>query len=124
MNARSIVVALLAVAALPLATRAGEQDKKVVALKAARLFDGSSSELKRDAVVVVEGSTIRAVGSAREIPDRSMISPKHKENPALPRFCRPSETLRYRDPPGERDTGFPPCGGRSSCSRYDHRGRG
>ncbi len=45
-----------------------QPEPKVVALKAARLFDGKEEGLLLDAVVLVEGSRIRAVGSALPIP--------------------------------------------------------
>ena len=44
------------------ATAALAQQPKVIALKAARLFDGTSDAVVRNAVVVVEGKTIKSIG--------------------------------------------------------------
>lgn len=57
------------VLAVPLGAAAAEnQPPHVVALRAARLFDGISDTLVKDAVVVVEGDTIRAIGSGIAVP--------------------------------------------------------
>jgi imidazolonepropionase-like amidohydrolase len=58
--ARALAWALLAI---PVATLAAEPPGRV-ALRAARLIDGRSEALRRDAVVVVEGERIVAVGGA------------------------------------------------------------
>ena len=46
---------------------------EVVVLKAARLFDGRSEKTIRNAVVVVEGSTIKAVGSGLAVPPGARV---------------------------------------------------
>lgn len=60
----------LAVLTLPAPGLAGEipPTTEVVALKAARLFSGSGDSTIRDAVVIVEGGKIKAVGSALPVP--------------------------------------------------------
>jgi len=45
-----------------------QESSSLTALKAARLFDGRGDGLVRDAVVIVEGSTIREVGSRLAVP--------------------------------------------------------
>jgi imidazolonepropionase-like amidohydrolase len=54
-------IAVLALS-LCLGLSTAAQQSKVVALKAARMFDGTSDEVTRNAVVIVEGGRIRAVG--------------------------------------------------------------
>jgi imidazolonepropionase-like amidohydrolase len=56
---RSLVLSLfVALSAL------AQPQPHVVALKAARMFDGTSNDIVRNAVVVIEGSKIKAVGGA------------------------------------------------------------
>ena len=60
---------LLAVALLPALALAQEKpNTEIVALKAARLFSGKGDSAIRDAVVIVEGGKIKAVGSGLQIP--------------------------------------------------------
>jgi imidazolonepropionase-like amidohydrolase len=51
------------------------QDSKpaVTVLRAARLFDGKADELVKDGVVIVEGTTISAVGSGLKVPDGAKV---------------------------------------------------
>ncbi len=65
---RRIAAAVLLSLAAPLAAATDAAPSHVVALRAARLFDGTSETLVKNAVVIVEGESIRAVGSALEIP--------------------------------------------------------
>jgi imidazolonepropionase-like amidohydrolase len=46
------------------ATAALAQQPKVIALKAARMFDGTSDAVVRNAVIVIEGRTIKSIGGA------------------------------------------------------------
>jgi imidazolonepropionase-like amidohydrolase len=73
MNTRPIALALLALLAASVSARADDPKGKVIALKAARLFDGSSDGVRKDAVVLVEGSKIRGVGSGKDIPDGAEV---------------------------------------------------
>lgn len=60
---------LTALALLPALALAQEKPQtEVVALKAARLFSGKGDSTIRDAVVIVEGGKIKAVGSGLRIP--------------------------------------------------------
>src|SRR6185436_17970116 len=52
---------------------AGASGPAVVVLKAARLFDGRGDALVRDAVVVVEGGTIKAVGRGLAVPPGAQV---------------------------------------------------
>src|SRR5215207_5852682 len=58
----------LAVLALPALGLAEEAKTEVIALKAARLFSGKGDSTIRDAVVIVEGGKIKAVGSGLQVP--------------------------------------------------------
>jgi imidazolonepropionase-like amidohydrolase len=46
------------------ATAALAQQPKVIALKAARMFDGTSDAVVRNAVILIEGKTIKSIGGA------------------------------------------------------------
>jgi imidazolonepropionase-like amidohydrolase len=48
-------------------------DDKIIALKAARLFDGKSKTLVSDAIVVVQGNTITDVGTGVQIPPDAQV---------------------------------------------------
>lgn len=65
MKHRILALAMLALPALGLAQ---ETKDEVVALKAARLFSGKGDSAIRDAVVIVEGGKIKAVGSGLQVP--------------------------------------------------------
>src|SRR5690348_15329175 len=52
---------------------AAEAPPAIVALKAARLFDGKSKTILPNGVVVVEGNTITAAGSGVSIPENAQI---------------------------------------------------
>src|SRR6202008_2620174 len=65
--ARLIGAAALALG-LSTATTAADAPPGIVVLKAARLFDGRAEAGVRDGVVVVEGGTIKAVGSGLAVP--------------------------------------------------------
>ena len=54
----------LAVALLFAATAAFAQQPKTIALKAARMFDGTSDAVTANAVIVIEGNRIKSVGGA------------------------------------------------------------
>jgi len=56
---RKLVFALLLSATAALA-----QQPKTIALKAARMFDGTSDAVTRDAVIIIEGNKIKAIGGA------------------------------------------------------------
>src|SRR6185295_5657470 len=45
----------------------------IIALKAARLFDGKSKMLLPNGVVIVEGNTITAAGSNLPVPDEAQV---------------------------------------------------
>jgi imidazolonepropionase-like amidohydrolase len=62
-----VMASVAALALLP-AGGASAADPAVVVLKAARLFDGRGEAALRDGTVVVEGGTIKAVGSALPVP--------------------------------------------------------
>lgn len=75
---RSLPIASLVLAALSLAAVVAQPTPEaaateVVALKAARLFDGRSSRTTRDAVVLVEGGRIKAVGSGLAVPPGARV---------------------------------------------------
>src|SRR5262245_28220606 len=61
-----LLVALTVVLLAPLASRASDAappaPPKRIALRSARLIDGASDTVRRDAVVIVEGEKIAAVG--------------------------------------------------------------
>jgi imidazolonepropionase-like amidohydrolase len=65
-----VALALAAAAAFAPVAPAGAADTPagVVVLRAARLFDGRGDAAVRDAVVVVEGTTIKAIGSGIPVP--------------------------------------------------------
>src|SRR4030095_5749267 len=67
MKLRILALAVLALAALGLAEETAPKTE-TIALKAARLFSGKGDSTIRDAVVIVEGGKIKAVGSGLEIP--------------------------------------------------------
>lgn len=67
MKLRILALAALVVPAFVLAQETASKPE-VVALKAARLFDGKGDSAIRNAVVVVEGGKIKAVGSGLEVP--------------------------------------------------------
>src|SRR5262249_55934571 len=52
---------------------AAETQPAIIAMKAARLFDGKSKTLVPNGVVVVEGNTIGAAGSNISIPENAQI---------------------------------------------------
>src|SRR5690348_11672475 len=56
---RKFVLAILLTAASAFA-----QQPRVIALKAARMFDGTSDAVTRNAVIVIEGKTIKSIGGA------------------------------------------------------------
>jgi imidazolonepropionase-like amidohydrolase len=66
MNLRILALAALALPALALAQP--PQPPEITALKAARLFDGKGDSLVSNAVVLIEGGKIKAVGSGLAIP--------------------------------------------------------
>src|SRR5262249_19554397 len=69
MRLRSLVI-LASLSALP----AGAQSPpEVTAIKAARLFDGKSDRTVAGAVVIVEGSTIKAVGIGLAVPPGAKV---------------------------------------------------
>lgn len=61
-----VILAALALFAGP--ARSDDSRLPVIAITAARAFDGASETMLRDAVVVVEGNRIKSVGSGLEIP--------------------------------------------------------
>lgn len=72
MKLRFLALSALALPALLLAqetsTPPSPRSPEVVALKAARLFDGKGDSTVRNAVVIVEGGKIKAAGSGLQIP--------------------------------------------------------
>ena len=75
-NTRFAVVALCACVPLgSLSSRAQEtsQNKQVLALRAARLIDGQSETVLKDAVVLVNGGKITAVGSGLSVPANAKV---------------------------------------------------
>jgi imidazolonepropionase-like amidohydrolase len=69
MRLRSLVV-LASLSALP---AWAQTTPEVTAIKAARLFDGKSDRTVAGAVVIVEGSTIKAVGSGLVVPPGAKV---------------------------------------------------
>src|SRR6266536_407697 len=70
MKRLAIVTTIAALAAGGLLTA---QTPAVTAIKAARLFDGKIDTIVADAVVIVEGSRIRAAGSRVPIPPGAQV---------------------------------------------------
>src|SRR5215471_7923173 len=69
MISRAARLVLATALSLPLTAHAAEPaPPRVTVLKARRLFDGRADALVTDAVVVVEGSKIKAVGRGLPIP--------------------------------------------------------
>ncbi|HWM94329.1 MAG TPA: amidohydrolase family protein [Thermoanaerobaculia bacterium] len=68
MKLRILALAALALPAVPGLAQETAPNPEVVALKAARLFDGKGDKTVRNAVVIVEGGKIKAVGSGLEVP--------------------------------------------------------
>ena len=64
---------LLIALALFASTASAQQQPRIVALKAARLFDGTSDSIIRNATVVVTGDRITAVGTNAAIPPNAQI---------------------------------------------------
>src|SRR5438270_7758688 len=65
--------AFLAVTGLLLVTTAASAQDRVIALKAARLFDGKSKTLATNAVVIVQGDKIVDAGSNLPIPADAQV---------------------------------------------------
>ena len=59
---------LLAILCLPFVTHAQTAPAPVTAIRAARMFDGKSNATIGDAVVIVEGTTIKAAGTRLAVP--------------------------------------------------------
>jgi imidazolonepropionase-like amidohydrolase len=59
---------LLAILALPFTVSAQTSAPQITAIRAARMFDGTTTATVADAVVIVEGTTIKAAGSRVAIP--------------------------------------------------------
>jgi imidazolonepropionase-like amidohydrolase len=70
---RSLVVGAISALLSLTNTITADTAPPVIALKAARLFDGKSKTLLPNGVVVVEGNTITAAGSNVPIPDNAQI---------------------------------------------------
>jgi imidazolonepropionase-like amidohydrolase len=68
MRFRALALALLSIPALLSAQEAPAPKPEVIALKAARLFDGRGDAAVPNGVVIVEGGQIRAAGSGLAIP--------------------------------------------------------
>src|SRR4029078_8061978 len=68
----SAVVLLLSISCISL-HGAGNDAQSVIALKAARLFDGKSKTLTTNGVVIVQGSTIPDAGSNLPIPSGARV---------------------------------------------------
>ena len=68
MPTRTGIALLAVVLSTPLAAQEPAAPSRLTALRAARLFDGSSERLIENAIVLVEGDSIRAVGSGLAIP--------------------------------------------------------
>jgi imidazolonepropionase-like amidohydrolase len=69
----SAVVVATAVGALCPAFAAPDTPGSVIALRAARLFDGTGDSLVQDAVVLVENGRIREVGAKLAIPEGALV---------------------------------------------------
>ncbi len=70
-QAATLLAALLVAA--PAAAAQSAPANEVIVLKAARMFDAVSGELSEDAVVVVRGEEIAAVGGGAEIPEGARV---------------------------------------------------
>lgn len=68
MRARLLALALSTLPSLLLAQEGPKAAPEVVVLKAARLFDGRGDAVVNNGVVIVEGGTIKAVGSGLAVP--------------------------------------------------------
>ena len=68
-----VLFALVLAPALVPAAAAAEAPASVIALRAARLFDGRGDAALRDGVVIVEGTTIKAVGSGLAVPPGARV---------------------------------------------------
>ncbi|HXJ88994.1 MAG TPA: amidohydrolase family protein [Candidatus Binatia bacterium] len=76
LKGRLQVAALLtwvAVAGLPLHSQAARQSTQTLAIRAARLIDGKTDTIVKDAVVLVTGEKIAAVGSGLAIPINTKV---------------------------------------------------
>ncbi len=79
MRIRALALASFALPVLAFAqqaaesSRAPERPPEIVAIKAARLFDGKGDSLVRNAVILVEGSKIKAAGSGIAIPQGARV---------------------------------------------------
>jgi imidazolonepropionase-like amidohydrolase len=73
LSALSALSAFSAILALTCAARAAEPANSVIALKAARLFDGKSKALVTNGVVIVQGTTITDAGSNLPIPSGAQV---------------------------------------------------
>ena len=70
---RFISIMAMAFLAIGFPVRAGEPVGSVIALRAARMWDGISEVCVTDAVVVIEGDRIRSAGSRIAIPDGARV---------------------------------------------------
>ena len=61
---KSVLLALSLLLAIPTLAQPQTAPPRVVALKAARMFDGTGNEVVSNAVVIVEGTRIKAIGGA------------------------------------------------------------
>jgi imidazolonepropionase-like amidohydrolase len=67
-SAAVLALASLALGAAPTARAAEPEKARITVLRASRLFDGRGDALVTDAVVIVEGSRIKAVGHGLPVP--------------------------------------------------------
>ena len=94
LNARVLAASILIAASSAVA----QEPPTVTVLKAARLFDGRSDTTVANAVVIVEGGRIKAVGSALAVPAGAPCSTW-----ATPRCC-PASSTRTSHLTGESST--------------------
>jgi len=64
---------VLALAVLPFAVMAQTPAPATTAIRAARMFDGTTDTMVNDAVVIVEGTTIKAAGSRLPVPPGAKV---------------------------------------------------
>jgi len=64
---------VLALAGLPFAVMAQTPAPATTAIRAARMFDGTTDTMVNDAVVIVEGTTIKAAGSRLPVPPGAKV---------------------------------------------------
>src|SRR5438105_2512462 len=66
-SARAILVLLVAILTLSCLGKPGRAAEKATVLRVGRLIDGSGGEPIKDAIIVIEGKRVQAVGKSGEV---------------------------------------------------------